>query len=99
MYLFLPVILLRNETKLPSYSPYGILCYSIKTTVYEFEKHCAEAKQLHYEFCLQEQRLIELLTHAIPRHNILKFSSVNLVRQLYLTIMVFIIYCKILYHR
>ena len=47
-------------------------------------------------FFLQEQRLMELLTHATPLCNIVKFSSVNLVRQLYLTIMVFTIYCEIL---
>lgn len=52
--------------KLPNYSPFGILCYSIKTTVYGFETQGFETKQLHYEFFLQEQRLIELLTHAVP---------------------------------
>lgn len=36
--------------KLPNSPPFGILCYSIKTTVYEFEKHHFEGKPLHYEF-------------------------------------------------
>lgn len=81
--------------KLPNSPPFGILCFSIKTTVYEFEKHHFEAKPLHYEFLfLQEQRLIEPLIRAIHRCNVLKFSSVNLVRQPYLTIMVLINYCK-----
>lgn len=39
---------------------------------------CFETKQLHYELFLQERRLIELLTHAIPYCNVVKFPSVNL---------------------
>ena len=36
-----------------------------------------EAKQLHYECFLHEQRLIELVTHAILHCDVVTFPSVN----------------------
>lgn len=54
---------------------------------------------MHFEFFLQEQRLIVLLIHLIPHCNILKFPSVNLRRTAISRIIVFMIYFKTLQHR